>query len=43
MNVIVPGVAVREGGAGGGLWTLASLRPGTGGFGRDRCSERMHG
>lgn len=43
MNVIVPGVPVREGGARGGLWTLASLRPGTGGFGRDRCSERMHG
>ena len=43
MNVIVPGVPVREGGAGGGLWTLASLRPGIGGFGRDRCSERMHG
>lgn len=43
VNVIVPGVAVREGGAGPGLWTLASLRPGTGGFGRDRCSERMHG
>lgn len=43
VNVIIPGIPVREGGAGGDLWTLVSLRPGIRGFGRDRCSERMHG